>query len=801
MTAASDPALAAGAAVPDCAAVLELVGAYLATELGRAELSRLRFHRDAGELSRLQRRLAEAQLWLERRGGFSFASLFDPGELLRRARLTGAALEAMELLAVRDFLDACAALRENLLAADERDAAASWPELGALAAVLPAPAELRRRLHATLLPTGELDDQASPELARLRRRRAQQRQEIEAAMAQQLRRLGGEGVLQEELVTIRNQRFVLPVRAEQRRRAPGVVHGASSSGQTLFLEPLETIELNNEHIRLLEEEAEEVRRILAELTALVAAEAESIRVGAEACGELELEQAKARFGAAYDAHPAQFGEALDLADARHPLLVATLRQQPGLAVVPLSLRLFQHRLLIVSGPNTGGKTVVLKTVGMAAWMAQCGLPVCAQRASLPIFAAIWADVGDVQSIERSLSTFSSHLLHIREILAVAGPDSLIVLDELGTATNAAEGAALAVEIAAWLLRCRAWTLITTHHDALKAWAAERPDTVINGSVAVDPVTLAPSYRFRMGVPGVSAGLDMAERLGLPPELVAGARSRLAQSEREAGEYLQRLQHALAQAEDQQAALNRREADVAGRERAIAAHDRTYVQKQIAALRAELDRRLASFSAAAEKKWQAAWQELEGEITAAQKRKLTLAATRLQREIAADFAAQVGAGLGAEAAPAAGPPPRPQPGQRVKLRSLTQVARVLRRLESDDAYEVEAGALRLRVPAGDIAAIVPDAAAPGHGVRAAAPVARELNLIGMRAEEAVERLDKFLDQAILAEAVQVRIVHGSGFGVLRKAVAEALRAHPQIASFSHPPQNQGGQGVTVAEFKD
>ncbi len=798
MSAASDPALAPGVAVPDAAAVVALVGGYLATELGRAELERLRFHRDPGELEGLQRRWAQARVWLQRRGGFGFGGLADPRPLLEVARGAGAVLEGVELVELRGFLEAAAALRENLLGGDADEAGQLWPELAELAAALPACSELRQALHAALLPSGELNDHASPQLAQIRRRRARQRQQIEAALEQLQRRLASEGVLQEELVTVRNERFVLPVRTEQRRRAAGVVHGASSSGQTVFVEPLETIELNNEHIRLRDEEQAEVVRILAELTAQVAGEAAAIAQGAGLCGMLELEQAKARFAGDYGAEPAAFGSELELLQARHPLLVATLRGQAGRAVVPLTLRLGGERLLVVSGPNTGGKTVVLKTVGMAAWMAQCGLPVCAQRACLPIFDAIAADVGDVQSIEQSLSTFSSHLIHIREMLAVAGPASLILLDELGTATNAAEGAALAVAIAELLLERRAWTLISTHHDALKAWAGAHRGQVANGSVAVDPETLAPSYQFRMGVPGVSAGLDMAERLGLPPTVIAGARARLSREEREAGAYLQKLQQSLAQAEEQLAALDRREQEVAGRERALAAHDKAQQQKQMAALRAELDRRLASFTAAAEKNWRQAWQALEGEITAAQKRKLSLAVAGMKRETAAAFAGEVGSALG-EAPSAAAPPPEAQPGDRVQIRSARQPARVLRRL-ADGGYEIEAGALRLQVGAADIVAVLPVAAARAHAVHAAVPTTSEINLVGLRMEEAIEKLDKFLDQALLSDTDQIRIVHGTGFGVLRRAVAEALKVHPQVARYSHPPQNQGGQGVTVAELK-
>ncbi|HEY7838092.1 MAG TPA: endonuclease MutS2, partial [Terriglobales bacterium] len=734
----SDTALAPGVALPDAEAVLALLATYLVTDLGRDELARLRFHRDPAELERLHRRLAQARRWRAQRGGFQFSSLeMDPRPLLEQPSLNGP-----ELVRLLGFLDAAAELRLRAAASDDEAQSAgwdgangvlgpacaqagraaeprwgpppsneAWPEITALAAGIAELPELRQRLRAALLPDGELADDASPELARLRRSRQRQRQAIEAALAQHLRQLGSEGVLQDALVTVRHERFVLPVRTELRRRLPGIVHGASSSGQTVFVEPMETVELNNDYIRILEAEQAEIGRILDDLRRQAAASATAIAASAEACGALELESAKTAFALDYAAHPASFGGTLELVNARHPVLVAALRQRPEHAVVPLSLRLDAQRLLIVSGPNTGGKTVVLKTVGIAAWMAQCGLPVCAERASLPVFHALWADIGDVQSIEHNLSTFSSHLIHIRGILAAAGPESLILLDELGTATNAAEGAALAVEIAAYLAERRAWTLVTTHHDALKAWASAHAEVAASGSVAVDAETLAPSYQFRPGVPGLSAGLDMAARLGLPAAIIAGARARLTPDERSTAEYLLRLQRQLAAAEAEAEDLSRREQSLAARERELEfktrqtdERDRAYLQRHLAALRAEIDRRLASFNAAAEARWRDGLRELQAELTSAQKRKLAVASARLKRETATAFQTDVAGVLAPEAsAPEAALSAPPQPGDRVKLRSLTQPARVLRALGAD-VFEVEAGALRMQVTAADITAV-------------------------------------------------------------------------------------------------
>jgi DNA mismatch repair protein MutS2 len=803
MLAASDGALAEGAAAPDSAAVLELVAGFVSSPLGRAELSRLRFQHDRQELERLQRRWSEARAWVERRSGFGFGGLLDPTELATRSRASAEGLDGPELVLMADFLEAAEELRRRLLETTEQGAEGPerWPEMAALAQAIPNMAGLGAELRRSLRPDGSLEDDASRELAQIRRQRTRQQHALETVMAEQMRKLSAAGVLQDEIITARNQRMVLPVRAEMRRRAAGLVHGASSTGQTVYVEPMEAVELNNEQVRLQEAEGAEIRRILRELSRHVAAAADDVARAARLCGEIELETAKARFAQAYGGVAAEFTEAperLELEQAQHPLLVAQRLQAPDRAVVPLNLALGRQRMLVVSGPNAGGKTVVLKTVGIAVWMAQCGLPVCARRAQLPIIGAIHADIGDVQSIQGNLSTFSSHLLKIRAVLAEADAASLVLLDELGTATNAAEGAALAVEVAACLLERRSLTLISTHHDALKAWAAEHVDAVVNGSVALDAETLAPTYQFRMGVPGISAGLEMAQRLGLPEAVVAGARRRLSAGEREAAMYLQKLQAKLEAAEQRLAEASAREQAVEQRERALAAHDRSYLEKQIGAMRADLERRFAELSANVEKQWRRELEPLRTDLTAAQKKKLALAEARLKRERTEAFRRELPE---LQAKPPQAAIRAPAVGEWVRLRDSRTPAQVLRRLDQG-GYEVAVGVLRMQVQEDEIAEVLPAKAAGARGVRldVSPPAILELNLIGMRADEAGEQLERFLDRALLQEATQVRIVHGAGFGVLRRKVAEELGKHPAVQKYYHPAQNQGGQGVTLADLK-
>ena len=414
-----------------------------------------------------------------------------------------------------------------------------------------------RFFRGKLLPDGTLDDRASAALGGIRREVERQRRLIQESLRGYLRRLGEGGLLQEELITIRGERFVIPVKSEHKRRVQGVVHGASSSGQTVFVEPLETIEQNNELVRLLEEEQTEIQRILREMTARIGEESYSIAAGVEAIAELELQFAKARFAEDYECEPVRFldssaesvagsggneaapvsgNDVFILRRARHPLLERTLRARQAAKpaspdekprqIVPISLELDRgHRQLVISGPNTGGKTVALKTIGLLALMAQSGIPVPAERAEFPVFDAVLADIGDYQSIEQNLSTFSAHVTNIDFISHAATPESLVLLDELGSATDPEEGAALAVAIADFFRRREPVCIVSTHHTSLKVYA-ENTEGVLNGAVGFDEQTLAPTYELRVGVPGASAGLNIAQRLGLNPQIIAEARERI-----------------------------------------------------------------------------------------------------------------------------------------------------------------------------------------------------------------------------------------------------------------------------------
>ena len=829
----------------------EHIAGLAASPLGRAWTLALEPSADLAWIDLQQQRTAEIRLFLTGGGSFAFHGLFDASGLLEESRVDGAALEAQQILALLGLVQLLAAWRKLLRepGAGSREQSA-WPEIARLSAPIAQHdlAPLLAALGGKIEPDGSLNDDASHELRRIRRAMERQHRAIEESLRKSLRALSSEGSTQDELITVRGERFVIPVKAEFRRRVPGVVHGASSSGQTVFVEPLDTIEQNNELVRLLDEEQREIHRILVAMTRALGEQAGAILVGTSVLAEIESHFARARFANELDCvrpafstpasaavpdqragegwGPAPGPQGLALTAARHPLLELRLRRS-GSSAVPLSLALEPNaRQLIVSGPNTGGKTVALKTLGLLAIMAQAGLPVPAEAAAFPLFTAIYADIGDAQSIETNLSSFSAHIVNVDRIARQAGPGSLVLLDELGSATDPEEGAALAVAIAAHFLALGAWSCITTHLTAMKVYAANHAG-VLNAAVGFDQTTLAPTYRLRMGVPGASAGLNIAERLGLAPEIVTSARANITTQAADIGALLDQLHAQLAEAADERSRMQMREAELA-RERQRLENER---------------QRLASEGRAEQK---AHTRELEGKLTTLianfedQLREMVKAiddkavARRLARDSATtiararrEFAEQFTQTVLAHTTGADKHDPAAQPhlaargvaaikaGDLVKLKSLGREARVTRVIDSRN-YEVSVGTMKMRVAAGDIAEVTPVAAvAPGQGNLAAArrkggitiqtasdadSVPMEINVIGRTADEAHEEVSRYLDRAFLAGLPRVRIVHGAGMGVLRRTLREFLRSHRNVASVTEPPHNQGGQGATEVELR-
>jgi DNA mismatch repair protein MutS2 len=541
----------------------EVLAGYLSSPLGKARVSRLEPTSDRGWIGHQQQLAEEARQYITAGGHFDFSVLFDANSLLAKSRIEGATLELGEIRDILLLVDKASEWRE--IALHPPDALKSkWAGMSELAEGIADFTELLRFFRNKISPDGTLDDRASPELSRIRREVEKLKRLIQESLRGYLRRLAEGGAVQEELVTIRGERFVIPVKVEQRRKVNGVIHGTSSSGQTVFIEPLETIEQNNDLVRLLEEEQAEVRRILMEMTARIGAEAAAIAQATEAMAEVELQFAKAHFGIEYGCvRPELTADFLELREARHPLLERNLRPRGG-KVVPLTIELEDaHRQLIISGPNTGGKTVTLKTVGLLALMAQCGIPVPAITARLPVFDSVLADIGDYQSIEQNLSTFSAHATNIDFISRTATPNSLVLLDELGSATDPEEGAALAVAVAEYFLARGSLTIISTHLTALKVYAANATG-VLNAAVGFNEDTLQPTYELRMGVPGASAGINTAQRLGMNPQIVTAARAKLSTQTQDVAKFLDRLHSDLKELEVERETTRRHEQDL-GRE--------------------------------------------------------------------------------------------------------------------------------------------------------------------------------------------------------------------------------------------
>ncbi|HZY73398.1 MAG TPA: Smr/MutS family protein, partial [Edaphobacter sp.] len=678
---------------------------------------------------------------------------------------------------------------------------------------------------------------------------------------------------------IRGERFVIPVKAEFKRRVPGVVHGSSSSGQTVFVEPFETIEQNNELVRLLDEEQAEIHRILLAMTRALGENAAAIDLGTGILAEVESHVARARFAddlncvrptftpgdpappshiisaegrrpewrdpcissSPHQPHPGAPSFAasprraestdtpqpiLSLIAARHPLLELRMRaatrkdgakdgnagSSEAASPVPLTIVLPPGtQQLIVSGPNTGGKTVSLKTLGLLSLMAQAGIPVPADEAALPLFSAVYADIGDAQSIERNLSSFSAHVVNLERISREATASSLVLLDELGSATDPEEGAALAVAVAAHFLAVNAWCCITTHLTSLKVYAANHAG-VLNAAVGFDQETLTPTYELRLGVPGASAGLNIAARLGLSPAIIAAARAQMTTQTADIGAFLDQLHEQLTAAIGEREAMRQREQELSREKARVEVEGRVEQKARTKELEAKLHSLLEDFAYQLRETAKAIDDKALSQKIA---RDSATRIARLKREFSEQFNSTVVAhNTGADRNDPAAQPHLPKgikTGDLVRLKSLGRQARVERVVDAR-TFEVSIGPMKMRAAIDDIAgvetvkAITPLEAARRRGnvtvstVDEPDSISTEINVIGRTADEAHDEVERFIDRAFLAGLPRVRIVHGTGMGVLRRTLREYLRGHPHVTTVTEPPQNEGGQGATVVELR-
>ncbi len=703
--------------------------------------------------------------------------------------------------------------RSSLARGTARTDSQPYPHLSEIALGLPSPIGIVDAITRTISDRGEVLDSASPKLASLRRESRIAHDRLMTRLQKYITDSRTATMLQESIITQRDGRYVIPLRSEFKGRIKAIVHDQSSSGATLFIEPIPVVEANNELRELQLKERDEERRVLAELSALVAQHADEIVWGVESLAQLDLAFAKAKYAEelkasepvlhelklpaskSKDAQPSTFNlPTFNLIQARHPLL------DPA-TVVAIDFDLPEGtRSVVITGPNTGGKTVALKTVGLFVLMAQSGLHIPAESGSeMSLFQAVYADIGDEQSIQQSLSTFSGHITNIIHILKKADAQSLVIMDELGAGTDPQEGAALARAILAHLIQRGVTTLVTTHHPELKAFAHET-DGIVNASVEFDVKTLRPTFQLTIGLPGRSNAIAIASRLGLDPEIVAAAKSEVHPDDLRTDKLLQDI---------------RRERNRSSRERDKAIKARQKTDE----LNRELEKRLETIED--ERREVLAKARAEGELEiAVLKRNLDSLKSQLRNarqplDALKSLEQKVDAVEQKVEAPVERKPSRdevqlgaPKLGERVRITTLNAEGVVTALGESD--AEVQIGSLRVRARLVDIerkgSPILsdPSPAMGGRSADATRPASigtkspgLEVSLRGLMVEDALIELERYLEKAYLAGLPFVRIVHGKGTGKLRAAVRDALRGHSYVKSFEEAHPNEGGEGVTVA----
>ncbi len=752
---------------------------------GRVRIESLEPLTDPARVREALKTTAEGVTLLRTLGRQPYHDLPDLTEPLAAARVSGSHLEPRALLDVASFVEGGVEIGRRVGAAE------GVPRLSHLASGIRDASELAGTIRRAILGSGEVADDASPRLAEARR-----------------------GLLRLR-AQLTNDRYVLLLKAEHRGQLPGIIHGSSGSGASLFVEPLPAVELNNDIVSLQDEERREVIRILRELTSRVGDRADDLGDAAAVLGELDAVQAMALLARDMDAVAPEIAEdgRLELVAARHPLLMPALAERLGIdrrargGPVPVSLRVgFGDPVLVISGPNTGGKTVALKTTGLLALMAQCGLHLPAAPGSLlPVFRRIYADIGDEQSIAANLSTFSAHLAAIVEMTRDLAAPALVLLDEVGAGTDPTEGGALGVAIVDHFRQHGAMVVATTHHGLMKAYAQSTPG-VACASFGYEPETYAPTYRLTLGAPGRSLALEMAERLGLPTPVVADARARRDDKEAQAEALLARLEKEQAELLREQARIEvERQEVAAARERAETLEREIQAKKrrEVEVFARDLKRR----GEEAERKATEAIREALERLEKAQK--AASAAPRLRTEaVKAIRDAQAEVLKDPELQAAAEEQELPKApiavGTRVRVKSLGLAGELIALLAHGEA-EVAISGKRLRVPMGELVALAGRARTGGRVAVAETPAkgaaAAEVNLVGLTVDEALPRVDKLLDDAALADRRQVRVIHGFGQGRLRKAVAELLEGHPHVAAWRAGGAGEGGGGVTVVELKE
>ena len=812
--------------------LLNLFSRSAQTPMGKARLENLRPLTSKSQLERELRAVSETiYLNEEKQVTWNFSEIAEPENALAILRIKNATLEPTVLLEITRVCNQ-ALFARSTIQPEKENVPTLWQTVENLPREL---FEAISRINKKLLPSGEIDDSASPELARLRREINNQRGRLTKALESVMR--GAGDAIQDAIVTQRNDRFVIPVKADFRGKVGGVAHGFSSSGATVFIEPLEAIEANNELQNLKGKEEREVARILFSLTEELRNQLPAVETAVEAVAELDFIKAKVEFARKFRAIVPTISEdeTLDLIEARHPLLEESLRsssvqsskfevqdqeetnpkskiQNPKSdEIVPASFTLTrQNPVMIISGANAGGKTVVLKTAGLLSLMAISGLPVPAKDARIPFYQSVLADIGDQQSIAANLSTFSSHMSNIAAMMRECRNPALVLLDEVGTGTDPEEGSALGVAIVDYFRRkCGAQVIASTHYRGLKIYAAN-DESIINASVEFNEKTLEPTYRLLKGLAGASSGIEIAGRFGISQEVIENARQNLDISAQEAENYLHKLQFETRQAEDLRRALEE-EREATAMKYASLEIEASKKEKE---RQKEFEKELAETIKGFERQSKAFIEKIEDK---ALKAKLDKERQARKAELNRAILSKV-----------------QNPKSNVETDKLTQNSKfkiqnskievgskvltsfgnvgVIERMDKEVA-EVLVGSLRLREKLSNLKPVAEPENEKGSDLEKLQNQAKgsnlrldtedmnaELNLIGKTTSEAEYEIDKFLDEAYLASLPQVRIIHGFGTGALKNFVHHFLKGHPHVLRFAFAPQDQGGQGATIAELK-
>jgi DNA mismatch repair protein MutS2 len=799
------------------------------TPTGAARLEDLRPLTDTSGVIAAQRATTEGVRFLVDNPGFPLRAPSDLEAILDALGVDGRPLEPLRLLGLSDYLESIELSRNAI-----SKLGPTFPILTTLvqgvASFRNEIADVRRKIDAG----GDVADNASPTLAGIRDRLRKQKQRLRNTLESFLRGRDTSKYLQEQVVTDRNGRYVLVVRAEHRSSIPGIIHGASASGASLFLEPLSTVEINNDIVALEEQEHEEVRRILAQLTNAFRARPADLRRTLDVATELDFIQAKARFSQIVDGiEPAISSDGtFELRGARHPLLIKKVwsrdsgsdapseHESRPLNPVPVDVLLIPPvRILLITGPNTGGKTVAIKTAGLLAAMAQAGLHIPAEHGSrLPVFRSLFADIGDEQSISASLSTFSGHITNVVSMDRDLTLPALVLLDEVGAGTDPVEGGALGTAVIDHFRQRGSHLIATTHYDALKTYAATT-EGVQSAAFGFDADTFAPTYRLIYGSPGRSLAIEIAARLGMPASVIKAARANLGDREKQLADHLAKMDSELRAVEHERRLVARERQTVAdteqrlrSREDAIRNREETFnrrlnerLDEQLRAARREIDTVIEGLKART------------AEMTAQAARLVThtistgeAGAARSDARAAVDKVIhRVKHGTGGGASAGAPEPSAPVvTGARVAVGGLGLEGTVVH--VHDGQAEVDVRGKRLRAAVKDlrvVSAAPATTSAPAGSVRVNVDLQpretslSDLNVIGCTVDEAISRAEKFLDESTVTDQRTVRLIHGHGTGQLRRALAEFLKGHPLVARFQLAPPDQGGGGVTVVELKD